>query len=128
MKIIIIEDELYNLRLLKGMIHNLRPEWELVKTFDSVKSSVAWLRENEHPDLFFMDIQLADGLCFSIFDQVKVKSMVIFTTAYDDYAIRAFRVNSIDYLLKPFKEKDLERAIRKFESYRELSTEIPPAN
>ena len=128
MKIIIIEDELYNLRLLKGMIHNLRPEWELVKTFDSVKSTVAWLRENEHPDLFFMDIQLADGLCFSIFDQVEVKSMVVFTTAYDDYAIRAFRVNSIDYLLKPFKEKDLERAIRKFESYRNLSTGIPPAN
>lgn len=117
MKIVIIEDELYNLRLLEGMIKSLRPEWEVVKTFESVKDSVAWLRENPHPDLFFMDIQLADGLCFSIFDQVEVKSMVIFTTAYDDYALRAFKVNSIDYLLKPFKEKDLEEAIEKFENF-----------
>ncbi len=116
-KIILIEDEPHNLRLLAGMIRNLRPGWEVVKTFESVKESVAWLRENRHPDLFFMDIQLADGLCFSLFDQVEVTSMVIFTTAFDQYAIRAFKVNSIDYLLKPFREKDLEEAIRKFESF-----------
>jgi DNA-binding LytR/AlgR family response regulator len=122
-KIILIEDELYNLRLLEGMIKKIRPDWEVVKTFDSVKNSVEWLKENPHPDLFFMDIQLADGLCFSIFEQVEINSMVIFTTAYDNYAIRAFRVNSIDYLLKPFKEKDLEAAVLKFEQIRRLTTE-----
>lgn len=122
-KIILIEDEPYNLRLLQGMIKKLRPDWEVVETFESVKNSVEWLRNNPHPDLFFMDIQLADGLCFSIFDQVEVKGMVIFTTAFDNYAIRAFKVNSIDYLLKPFKEKDLEAAIEKFESFKNRSTE-----
>jgi DNA-binding LytR/AlgR family response regulator len=116
-KIILVEDEPYNLRLLEGMIKKLRPDWEVVKTLESVKSSVEWLRNNPHPNLFFMDIQLADGLCFSIFDQVEVKGMVIFTTAFDNYAIRAFKVNSIDYLLKPFKEKDLEAAIEKFENF-----------
>jgi DNA-binding LytR/AlgR family response regulator len=123
-KIILVEDEPYNLRLLQEMIKKLRPGWEVVNTFESVKESVAWLRENQHPDLFFMDIQLADGLCFSIFDQVDVKSMVIFTTAYDNYAIRAFKVNSIDYLLKPFKEKDLEAAIEKFENLRQVPDEV----
>ena len=121
--IILIEDELYNLRLLEGMINNLRPEWNIVNTFESVKESVNWLSENTHPDLFFMDIQLADGLCFTIFDQVVIKSMVIFTTAYDNYAIRAFKVNSIDYLLKPFKEKDLESAVVKYENFRKLSAD-----
>lgn len=117
MKIILIEDEIYNLRLLEEMIRKLRPGWEILKTFDSVKATVSWLQKNPHPDLLFMDIQLADGLCFSIFDRVDVKSMVIFTTAYDNYALRAFKVNSIDYLLKPFKEKDLEAAIEKFEKF-----------
>jgi DNA-binding LytR/AlgR family response regulator len=122
-KIVLIEDEPYNLILLEEMIKRLRPGWQVVNTFDSVKGSVDWLRENPHPDLFFMDIQLADGLCFSIFGQVEVKSMVIFTTAYDDYAIRAFKVNSIDYLLKPFKERDLEAAIEKFEHFRNLTVQ-----
>lgn len=119
-RIIIVEDELHNLRLLEGMIKNIRPEWEIVQTFESVKESVNWLRNNPHPALFFMDIQLADGLCFSIFDEVDITSMVIFTTAYDNYAIQAFKVNSIDYLLKPFREKDLEAAIEKFEHYRSI--------
>ena len=123
-KIILVEDEPYNLRLLQGMIKKLRPEWEVINTFESVKSSVEWLRDNPHPDLFFMDIQLTDGLCFSIFDQLAVKGMVIFTTAFDNYAIRAFKVNSIDYLLKPFKEKDLEAAIGKFENLRNHSIDI----
>lgn len=120
-KIILIEDEPYNLRLLDEMIKKIRPGWEVANTFESVKSSVEWLRNNSHPELIFMDIQLADGLCFSIFDQVEVKSMVIFTTAYDNYAIRAFKVNSIDYLLKPFKEKNLEAAIVKFENFKKLA-------
>lgn len=122
--IILIEDELYNLRLLEEMIKKLRPAWEVMQTFESVKESVTWLNNNPHPDLIFMDIQLADGLCFSIFDQVEVKSLIIFTTAYDNYAIRAFKVNSIDYLLKPFKEKDLEAAIRKYENFRNRPVNI----
>jgi len=122
--IILIEDEPYNLRLLEGMIKKLRPDWNVVNTFESVKGTVDWLQENPHPDLFFMDIQLADGLCFSIFEQVEIKSMVIFTTAYDNYAIRAFKVNSIDYLLKPFKDKDLEMAIAKYENFRKFAGNV----
>ena len=116
-KIVLIEDELYNLRLLSEMIKKLRPGWKVVKTMESVRESVSWLSNHPFPDLLFMDIQLADGLCFSIFDQVEVDSLVIFTTAYDNYAIRAFKVNSIDYLLKPFREKNLEAAIEKFENF-----------
>lgn len=120
MKFIIIEDELHNRRMLEGMLKELRPDWELLAAFDSVKTSVEWLRENEHPELVFMDIQLIDGICFSIFDQVKVQSMVVFTTAYDEYAIQAFKVNSIDYLLKPIKKDELEFAIRKAEQVMQL--------
>ena len=116
MKVIIVEDELHNYRLLRGMVEKLRPEWEIVEWFESVKSTVAWLESNPAPDLIFMDIQLTDGISFSIFDQVKVESMVIFTTAYDEYALRAFQVNSIDYLLKPIKQEKLKGAIEKFET------------
>ncbi len=115
MQILIIEDEQHNSRLLSGMINIVRPKWEITGIFESVKSTVAWLREYPPPDLIFMDIQLTDGICFSIFEQVQVESMVIFTTAYDEYAIQAFKVNSIDYLLKPIKGEKLEEAILKFE-------------
>ena len=100
MKVIIVEDEQHNCRLLVGMIQKIRPDWEIVETLESVKSTVSWLKENPHPDLIFMDIQLTDGVCFSIFEKVNVESLVIFTTAYDEYAIQAFKVNIIDYLLK----------------------------
>ncbi|MCT4639345.1 MAG: LytTR family DNA-binding domain-containing protein [Bacteroidales bacterium] len=115
MRILIIEDEQHNVVMLEGLIKLLRPEWDIIDALDSVEDSVTWFNCNEHPDLIFMDIQLIDGDCFSIFDQVKIESMVIFTTAYDNYAIKAFKVNSIDYLLKPIKDKDLEEAIHKFE-------------
>ncbi|WP_321370882.1 LytTR family DNA-binding domain-containing protein [uncultured Draconibacterium sp.] len=115
MRVIIVEDELHNYRLLRGMVEKLRPDWQIVEWFESVKSSVAWLKSNPAPDIIFMDIQLTDGISFSIFDQVNVESMVIFTTAYDEYALRAFQVNSIDYLLKPIKEDKLSAAIEKFE-------------
>lgn len=117
MNVIIIEDEQHNLRMLQGMIEAIRPEWKIVNTFESVKDSIEWLSTNSHPDLIFMDIQLTDGISFAIFDSVEVKSLVIFTTAYDDFAIKAFKVNSIDYLLKPIKEDELEKAICKFENY-----------
>jgi two-component system, LytTR family, response regulator len=115
MKIIIVEDEIHNQRMLVGMINALRPEWEIVASFVSISDTVTWMKNNPEPDLVFMDIQLVDGLCFSIFEKVKVNSPVIFTTAYDEYAIQAFKVNSIDYLLKPIKEEDLEIAIKKLE-------------
>lgn len=116
MKVVIIEDEQHNCKMLIGMIKDIRPEWEIVKSLESVKQSVEWFSNNEHPDLIFMDIQLTDGICFSIFEKVNVESMIIFTTAYDEYAVQAFKVNSIDYLLKPIKEEDLKMAILKFES------------
>ncbi|HAH59313.1 MAG TPA: DNA-binding response regulator [Bacteroidales bacterium] len=116
-KIILVEDEPYNLRLLQGMIKKLRPEWEVVKTLESVKGSVEWLRNNPHPDLFFMDIQLADGLSFEIYQQVKVNCPIIFTTAWDHYAIEAFNTNGIDYLLKPIEENRLLKAIEKVRQF-----------
>lgn len=120
MKVIIVEDELHNYRLLRGMVEKLRPQWEIPEGLESVKSTVEWLRNNPSPDLIFMDIQLTDGISFSVFDEVKVDSMVIFTTAYDEYALRAFQVNSIDYLLKPVKQGKLEQAIEKFENLLKL--------
>lgn len=122
--ILLIEDEDYNLRLLEDMIRKLRPGWKVSGKFESVKRSVDWLKQHPQPDLIFMDIQLADGLCFAIFEQVEVSSMVIFTTAYDNYAIQAFKVNSIDYLLKPFREKELEDAILKFENFTGLTADM----
>lgn len=117
MQVAIIEDELHNRRILEEMMHNLRPEWEICGTFESIKQSVDFLQNNPQPDLILLDIQLSDGSCFSIFDRVEVESKIIFTTAYDNYAIQAFKVNSIDYLLKPIKESDLEKALQKFEQY-----------
>lgn len=123
MKVLIVEDELHNYRLLKGMVEKIRPDWEILEWFESVKSTVAWLRDNAAPDLIFMDIQLTDGICFSVFDQVEVESMVIFTTAYDEYALRAFQVNSVDYLLKPMKMEKLRLAIEKFEKLYQQSSQ-----
>ena len=116
MEVIIIEDEDYNVKLLQGRLLQLRPDWTISHTFDSVKSTVNYFKENAQPDLIFMDIQLADGISFSIFDQVEITCPIIFTTAFDEYAIQAFKVMSIDYLLKPLKDSELEQAIQKFES------------
>ncbi len=121
MKILIIEDEQHNSRLLNGMLKKARPDWEITAILESVKSSISWLQTNPMPDLIFMDIQLTDGICFSIFEKVEVESLIIFTTAYDEYAIQAFKVNSVDYLLKPIKEEKLENAIMKFEKLIKLS-------
>ncbi|PLX18625.1 MAG: DNA-binding response regulator [Salinivirgaceae bacterium] len=119
MKALIIEDELHNTRLLSGMIQKIRPEWEIVGTLESVQESVEFLNKEQQPDVIFMDIQLSDGTCFSIFDEVEVNSLVIFTTAYDEYAIKSFKVNSIDYLLKPISEELLLDAVLKFEKFYE---------
>jgi DNA-binding LytR/AlgR family response regulator len=125
MKVAIIEDELHNMRMLEGMMQNLRPDWDIVGKFESIKQSVDFLKSNPHPDLILMDIQLSDGTCFSIFDQVEVQSNIIFTTAYDIYSIQAFKLISIDYLLKPIKESDLEKALEKFERYRGQQKQLP---
>ncbi|PWD98088.1 LytR/AlgR family response regulator transcription factor [Marinilabilia rubra] len=115
MNILIVEDELPTRRLLKDMVLRTRPQWEIAGTSGSVEETVEWIQENPMPDLIFMDIQLSDGSSFEIFDKVDINSLVIFTTAYDEYAIQAFKVNSIDYLLKPINQKKLEAAIEKFE-------------
>ncbi|MGE4287239.1 MAG: LytR/AlgR family response regulator transcription factor [Salinivirgaceae bacterium] len=114
MKVLIVEDEVYNQRMLQGMLKQLRPHWTIAAITDSVADTVAWL-QNNHPDLIFMDIQLVDGICFSIFERIPINQPIVFTTAYDNFAIQAFKVNSIHYLLKPIKEQELEQAIGKFE-------------
>ncbi|TDE02392.1 LytR/AlgR family response regulator transcription factor [Flavobacterium hiemivividum] len=112
MKTIIIEDEKPAARLLQRKLEKLKIEVGVM--LHSVEEAVAWFSNNEHPDLIFLDIQLSDGLSFEIFEKVEIKSAVIFTTAYDEFALRAFKLNSVDYLLKPIDEDDLELAISKF--------------
>jgi two-component system, LytTR family, response regulator LytT len=114
MKIIIIEDEKPAARLLQRKVEKLGLEVHTM--LHSVEESIAWFKSNAHPDLIFLDIQLSDGLSFEIFEQIEIKSAVIFTTAYDEYALRAFKLNSIDYLLKPIDEEDLELAVQKFKA------------
>ena len=114
MRILIIEDEQPAADRLKKLIQDIVPDFEVVERLDSIEDSVSFLQRFEDPDLIFMDIQLADGLSFDIFDQVDLKVPVIFTTAFDQYAIRAFKVNSVDYLLKPIDPEELRFAIDKF--------------
>jgi DNA-binding LytR/AlgR family response regulator len=117
MRTIIIEDEEFAARRLENMIRECDPGIEIVNKFASVNESVAWLKTNVQPDLIFLDIQLEDDLSFAIFEQVQVRSKIIFTTAFDEYAIKAFKLNSIDYLLKPINQEELCRAINKFRSW-----------
>ncbi|MBK5280159.1 MAG: response regulator transcription factor [Bacteroidia bacterium] len=116
MNVLLIEDEPQAAQRLEKLVKAIVPLVVILEKIDTVKNSVEWLQSNPSPDLILMDIQLADGISFSIFDQCEVKSPVIFTTAYDEYALKAFKVNSIDYILKPVDEAELRAAIRKFES------------
>ncbi|UHG93570.1 LytR/AlgR family response regulator transcription factor [Spirosoma oryzicola] len=122
MTTLIIEDEELTARKLGRLLVEVDPAVRVVGTTVSVDESVEWLRANPRPDLIFMDIELADGQSFAIFDQVPITSPVIFTTAYDEYAIKAFKVNSIDYLLKPVKEDDLRQALAKLQTLRHVLT------
>lgn len=114
---LIIEDEKLAAERLIELIGKFDSRIEVKKVLDSVEKSVEWFNSNPHPDLVFMDIQLADGLSFEIFEQTQVISPVIFTTAYDKYTIRAFKVNSVDYLLKPVDYEELAAAIEKYKLY-----------
>lgn len=128
MKALIIEDEYHAAKRLKSMLSVIRPSIEIVGGLDSVRDCVSWFNENENPDLVFMDIQLADGLSFSIFQQVKITAPVIFTTAFHEYSLKAFKVNSVDYLLKPIDELDLENAIIKYENLNLNRSQAPDAS
>jgi two-component system LytT family response regulator len=115
MNVLIIEDESAAARRLEKMIAELRPDIQVLQQLDSVESTVQWLKEHPAPDLMLMDIQLADGISFEIFEQVEVRCPVIFTTAYDEHALQAFKVNAVDYLLKPIKVVEIKKALDKFE-------------
>ena len=117
---LIIEDELPAARRLSKILLEADPEIEIIGHLESVKSAVQWLRSNPAPDLMMLDIQLADGLSFDIFSQIGTSSFVIFTTAYDEYAIRAFELNSVDYLLKPVDKVKLARSIDKYKKLKGL--------
>lgn len=125
LKVLIIEDEKPAAEWLGQLVQKLNRAFTVSAVIDSVSGAVEWFRQNPAPDLVFMDIQLADGLSFDIFDQVKVPCSVIFTTAYQEYAIKAFKVNSIDYLLKPIAFGELEAAIQKFEGQHSSKQDIP---
>lgn len=116
MKILIIEDEELAVSKLKKTLSVIDESIEVVGVGDSIESSVEWLQNNPHPDLILMDIELSDGQSFEIFNLTEVKSPVIFTTSYDEYALKAFKVNSVDYLLKPIQKDELKNAIEKFKT------------
>jgi DNA-binding LytR/AlgR family response regulator len=117
MKIIIIEDEELAAIRLETMIRKADPDIQVLAKLESVEESVAWLQTHAEPDLIFLDIHLEDGISFSIFDQVKVNSPIIFTTAFDEYAIQAFKLKSVDYLLKPVTQEELEGSIDKYRQW-----------
>jgi two-component system, LytTR family, response regulator LytT len=114
MKVLIIEDEELAVRKLEKILAGMEKPIQIVGITDSIESSVAWLKSNPAPDLILMDIELADGQSFEIFNCIEVVSPVIFTTSYDEYALKAFKVNSVDYLLKPIQKEELQAALDKF--------------
>ena len=113
MRALIIEDETAAARNLCAILHEVAPQIEVIATLESVTESIEWFAANPSPDVVFMDIHLADGDSFRIFDHVEIISPIIFTTAYDEYALKAFEVNSIDYLLKPLNKQDVQRSLDK---------------
>jgi DNA-binding LytR/AlgR family response regulator len=115
MKVLIVEDEKHNANKLKRKIQNLNKGIEILDVTETVEDTVSWLKSHGEPDLIFLDIELSDGQSFEIFKKIKISCPIIFTTAYDEYALKAFEVNSIDYLLKPIKEEDLQKAFKKLE-------------
>jgi two-component system response regulator LytT len=119
MKILIVEDEDLAVKKIQKTLAAVDSEAEVVGITDSIKATVEWLQNNEQPDLILMDIELADGQSFEIFNLLEVKSPVVFTTSYDEYALKAFKVNSIDYLLKPVQKDELHNALEKYRKMKE---------
>jgi two-component system LytT family response regulator len=117
MKAVIVEDEIVAAKNLQRLIAQVNKNIEILVILENVEDSVEWFSANPAPDLVFMDIHLSDGSSFSIFENVKINAPIIFTTAYDEYALKAFEMNSIDYLLKPINIQSLERAIHKFSQF-----------
>jgi two-component system LytT family response regulator len=117
MKAVIIEDETVAAKALQTLIREVNPDIEIIATLQSIDESIEWFQTCPPPDLVFMDIHLADGSAFAVFEKATVSCPVIFTTAYDEYALKAFEVNGIDYLLKPINKKDLKRAIDKCKNF-----------
>ncbi|TCJ17732.1 response regulator transcription factor [Flaviaesturariibacter flavus] len=123
MNILIVEDEELAIKKLKKTLAAVDENAVVVGESDSIKGTVSWLEQNPTPDLILMDIELADGQSFEIFNQARVTSPVIFVTSYDEYALKAFKVNSIDYLLKPVQKEDLQQALEKFHAMRNMYKE-----
>ncbi len=126
MKVLIIEDEAPAFRRLEKVLEEVDPAIEIIDVIDSVEESVKWFENHQHPDLIFMDIQLNDGISFDIFEKTKILTPVIFTTAFDEYMLKAFKVNSIDYLLKPILKEDLKQSLKKYNGLKsQYSNEMP---
>lgn len=122
MNVLVIEDEKPAARRLTRMLEAL--DLNVLAQLNSVEEAITWFTNNSHPDLIFLDIQLSDGLSFEIFDAVTVTSAIIFTTAYDEYALQAFKLNSIDYLLKPIDDEELENAVLKFKKQNPVQADV----
>jgi len=122
MKILIVEDEDLAVKKIRKTLHEVDASADVVGVTDSITATVDWLESNPWPDLILMDIELSDGQSFEIFSRIQVKSAVVFTTSYDEYALKAFKVNSIDYLLKPIQKEDLEAALEKYKKMKEMYT------
>jgi two-component system, LytTR family, response regulator LytT len=129
MQILIIEDEELAVKKLQKTIANIDSSIEILGSCESIQTSVDWLEANPSPDLILMDIELADGQSFEIFNLINIKCPVIFTTSYDEFALKAFKVNSVDYLLKPIQKEELEAALNKFKNLTQnTSTEVSMTN
>ncbi len=125
MQVLIVEDEALAVRKLRKAILAVDPGLEVAGVTDSIQGTVDWLRANPAPDLIFMDVELADGQSFEVFNRIEVSSPVIFVTSYDEFALKAFKVNSVDYLLKPIQKDELEAAIQKFKKSRVANAPLP---
>ena len=122
MKALLIEDEPYAVQQVQSLLAETAPDINLIAVLDSIQSTVEWFSDNPPPDLVFMDVHLADGSCFEIFTHIHIDAPVVFITAYDQYAMDAFRVNGLDYLLKPLKKKDLDRSLERFYALKSKKT------
>lgn len=124
MNIVILEDEELAARRLESMIKQFDSSINILAKIESVEEAINWFTNNDEPDLIFLDIHLEDDLSFAIFDKVKIKSPIIFTTAFDEYAIKAFKLKSIDYLLKPISQDELNKAILKYQDWNKSNSSL----